>query len=81
MSWEVEVRIDGEQVLTIGSSGYLSGDPDIQKHADIVRECANHLSSFIGTGEISPCFYCGGSGEIVIDNNGPINDCPICNPS
>ena len=29
----------------------LSGIPDIDKYADIVRDCADNLRAFIGTGE------------------------------
>ena len=46
-SWEVEIRADGETILTIGSS-HLSGAEDIDAYADIVRNCAQHLLSFIG---------------------------------
>jgi hypothetical protein len=46
-NWEVEIRADGETILTIGSS-HLSGTEDIDAYADIVRTCAQHLLSFIG---------------------------------
>lgn len=44
-TWEVEVRVNGETILTIGSN-HLSGveDPD----ADIIRTCAEHLLGFVG---------------------------------
>jgi hypothetical protein len=46
-SWEVEVRVNGETILTIGNN-HLCGIEDIDSHADVVRTCAEHLSSFIG---------------------------------
>jgi hypothetical protein len=76
--WEVELRVDGEPVLTIGTGG-LSGDPEIMQHEDIIRKAAEHLNGFAGT-EDSRCFYCGGDGEIETDNNGPIVKCPVCQP-
>ncbi len=68
--WEVEVRICGEQVLTIGSSGYLAGLSDIDQYGDTVRACAQSLASFIGDGEPTPCFACRDEG----DEGG----CPVC---
>ena len=46
--WEVEIRVNGESVLTIGggSAAHLAGDPEID--SDIVRTCAQHLLGFIG---------------------------------
>lgn len=78
--WEVELRINGEEVLLIGNTGYLAGDPDIAEKADIVRDAAEHLIAFIGPEEPQPCFYCGGEVVIETDNNGPIVPCPICSP-
>jgi len=49
-SWEVEIRISGESILTIGSWG-LSGIDNISDHADLVRHCADHLHAFIGPEE------------------------------
>lgn len=46
--WRVTVAVDGDEVLTIESE-CLSGIPDIDKHADIIRTCARHLLAFIGT--------------------------------
>ena len=57
--WEVEIRIGGERVLTIGHS-HLSGIPNIDDYGDTVRTCAEHLLSFIGSGDPAPCFACGG---------------------
>jgi hypothetical protein len=45
--WEVEVRVNGESVLTIGHN-HLSGADNIDDYANEVRECAYHLLSFIG---------------------------------
>lgn len=45
--WEVEVRVDGETVLSIGS-GYLSGVNDLGPYAATIRNCAEHLMAFIG---------------------------------
>lgn len=61
-SWEVELRVNGEPVLTIGQGeigGWLSGVPNIEDHADLVREAADHLRSFIGPPDPQPCFFCG----------------------
>jgi len=49
-SWEVEIRMSGETILTIGSWG-LSGIENISDHADLVRHCADHLNAFIGAEE------------------------------
>ncbi len=46
-TWEVSVSVDGETVLTIGSN-HLSGVEDIDRHADAIRSCAQHLLAFIG---------------------------------
>lgn len=72
--WEVEVRIGGVGVLTIGHS-HLSGLSDIDRYADTVRLCGEHLLAFIGTGEPTPCFYCSGVDIATCDP-----ECPICNP-
>jgi hypothetical protein len=61
--WEVDVRVCGERVLTIGSHGYLSGVEDIDRYGDAVRAASEHLRSFIGSGEIPPCFACDGTGQ------------------
>lgn len=45
--WDVEIRVDHKSVLIIGSN-YLSGVDDIDKHSDIIRNCAEHLLAFIG---------------------------------
>jgi hypothetical protein len=45
--WEVSVSINGENVLTIGHD-HLSGIENIDDYADEVRNCAQHLLSFIG---------------------------------
>ena len=47
-NWEVELRINGENVLTIGSTGYVAGIPEIDEKANIVRSAAEHLNAFIG---------------------------------
>ena len=46
--WEVDVRVCGERVLTIGSHGHLSGYENIHLYSDAVRAAAEHLQSFIG---------------------------------
>lgn len=78
--WEVEVRVNGERILTIGRDE-LSGVSDIERHAGIVRTCAEHLASFIGPEDTPPCFLCGGS-EVELVNGGSGNvlelPCPIC---
>jgi hypothetical protein len=45
--WGVDVRINGECVLTIEKDS-LSGIENISDYADIVRMCAEHLLTFIG---------------------------------
>lgn len=67
--WEVEIRVNGDSILTIASWG-LAGVENIEDHADRVRACAEHLMSFIGTGEPTPCFGCGDDPEVT--------DCPLC---
>lgn len=49
-SWEVEVRINGETVLTIGGLGaaHVAGIENIDEYAETVREAASHLESFVG---------------------------------
>lgn len=79
--WEVEVRLSGERILTIGHS-HLSGLSDIERYGDAVRNCAEHLMSFIGTGEPTPCFACGDSGQerwmgAAGEEVGP---CSVCSP-
>lgn len=46
-SWAVTVAVNGEDILTIGST-HLSGIENIDDYADAVRTCAKHLLSFIG---------------------------------
>jgi hypothetical protein len=48
--WGVDVRINGERVLTI-ESNCLSGIDNISDYAETVRECAHHLLGFIGEGK------------------------------
>jgi hypothetical protein len=49
-SWEVEIRINGESVLTIGglAAAHVAGIENIDEYADIVRQAAGHLESFVG---------------------------------
>lgn len=46
-TWEVEVRVNGTDILTIGSS-HLCGVNNIDDYADTVRMAAEHLLAFIG---------------------------------
>jgi len=46
-AWEVEVRLDGQSIITIGRS-HLCGLSDIEPYGDVIRECAGHLLAFIG---------------------------------
>lgn len=48
--WGVDVRVNGERVLTI-ESNCLSGISDIEKFGDVIRGCAHHLLAFIGDGK------------------------------
>lgn len=52
-SWEVEVRINGETILTIGGLGaaHVAGVENIDEYAETVRQAAAHLESFVGIGE------------------------------
>jgi len=45
--WAVSVSENGTGILTI-ESNFLSGIPDIDKHHDTIKRCAEHLLSFIG---------------------------------
>jgi hypothetical protein len=80
--WEVSVNVDGTNVLTIGSHGYLAGYHDIDRFGDAVRAAGEHLLSFIGTGEPTPCFACGGSGrERWLGECGEeVGPCSVCQP-
>lgn len=53
--WAVHVEVDGQRILSIESE-CLSGVLDIDRYADTVRNCAQHLLSFIGNGEPSEFF-------------------------
>lgn len=75
--WEVEIRVCGERILTIGHE-HLSGLADIDKYADVVRTCAEHLMSFIGPEEPPPCFACGNWGFEVDDAGNETGPCPVC---
>lgn len=81
--WEVEVRVSGERILTIGHS-HVSGvsEPELERYAEVVRNCAEHLRSFIGSGEPTPCFACGDSGqERWMGANGEeVGPCSVCSP-
>ena len=62
--WEVDVRVDGNLILTIGQN--LSGIENIDDFADEVRAAGEHLLSFIGPAEGGgetpsgpPCPKCG----------------------
>ncbi|RUU15501.1 hypothetical protein EOD10_11805 [Mesorhizobium sp. M7A.T.Ca.TU.009.01.3.2] len=47
-TWEVEVRVNGTDILTIGSN-HMCGINNIADYADTVRMVAEHLRAFIGT--------------------------------
>ena len=49
-SWEVEVRVNGDSVLTIGGEGaaHIAGIENIDDYARTVETCAHHLLAFIG---------------------------------
>lgn len=82
--WEVSVRVDGEDMLTIGSHGYLAGYSEIDRYGDAIRAAAEHLASFIGTGEPVPCFACDGSGQerwVGYGGNEEVGPCPVCGDS
>ena len=76
--WRVEVTTHDGALIAI-EPGMLDGKGDLSpEEKDVIRECADHLASFVGPAEAPPCFYCGSSGEIETDNNGPIGPCPVC---
>lgn len=45
--WAVSVAVDGNQILCI-ESNCLSGAEDVDQYAEVIRNCAKHLLSFIG---------------------------------
>lgn len=51
MSWAVEVRSDGEPVVTI-EDRMLSGRDISEADADLIRECAAQLLAFVGFGQL-----------------------------
>lgn len=59
-TWEVTVSVNGESILTIGSS-HLSGVDNIDDYADRIRDCALHLRSFIGD---EASFQSGSAGDV-----------------
>jgi len=74
VSWEVTVRLDGDDVLTIGGGGhcYLAGVSDFTEAQErAIRDAGRHLLAFIGTGEPMRCFICQGA-EV---------GCQICDPA
>jgi len=50
--WEVEVRINGESVLTIGTD-HIAGRELTDEECAAVRTCGEHLISFAGPSESS----------------------------
>jgi hypothetical protein len=75
--WSVSIAFNGVNILTIGQSKYsgdLSGVPNIEDYADIVRLAAEHLASFIGPDEPQSCFVCGGDCGSA---NPPVVECPM----
>lgn len=48
--WSVTVEVDVERVLCISDQHY-AGVPDIERHADTVRNCADHLRAFVGASD------------------------------
>lgn len=51
--WSVTVNVNAQDILTIGHNS-LSGIDNIGEFADVVRNCAEHLVSFIGATPPSP---------------------------
>lgn len=51
--WGVDIRINGERVLTI-ESNCLSGIDNIDDYRETVIECARHLLAFIGEDKPKP---------------------------
>jgi len=52
--WGVDIRINGERVLTI-ESNCLSGIDNIDDYRETVIECARHLLAFIGAEYLVDC--------------------------
>lgn len=79
--WRVEVTTHDGQLVAIEPE-MLAGKGNLtDAELEIVRNAGWNLLGFAGDGRPQPCFYCGGSGEIETDNNGPIGPCPICDPN
>jgi len=75
--WSVSIAFNGVNILTIGQSKYsgdLSGVPNIEDYADVVRLAAEHLASFIGPDQPQSCFLCGGDCGSA---NPPVVECPM----
>jgi hypothetical protein len=54
MSWAVEVRSDGEVVVTI-EDRCLSGRDITEADADLIRDCAQQLLAFVGPKRAQVC--------------------------
>lgn len=46
--WRVQVDINGEMVLAIESAS-LAGQDITEERAAVIRDCAEHLLSFVGS--------------------------------
>lgn len=67
-SWAVTVAVDGEDILTLSSTG-LCGLENIQDYADVIRNCGEHLLAFIGPADVEPFIVddargCGEQGNV-----------------
>lgn len=47
-SWEVVVSVDGDDVISIGSNGYLAGVSSPDQFREQIIAAAEHLIAFIG---------------------------------
>jgi len=47
-SWEVFVSVEGDEVISIGSSGYLAGVSSPDQFREQIIAAAEHLIAFIG---------------------------------
>ncbi|MDR6389159.1 hypothetical protein [Paraburkholderia phenoliruptrix] len=64
--WSVTVNVNAQDILTIGHNN-LSGIDNIGEFADVVRNCAEHLVSFIGATPPSPDAREAGGGVTLTD--------------
>lgn len=76
--WRVEVTTHDGTLVAI-EPGMLAGKGDLSPaEQHLIRDCAEHLLSFVGPAEPAPCFFCGGSGNVGVGGDSPAEECPLC---